>query len=280
MFDSIRPETGALVGEYPYVKAGDGPETLVVIPGIDDALFSGEYGRLGGAAIAYGFRRFLEDYTVYVVSRPRGLPEGSAIADMAADYVTLLEENLGPASVFGLSMGGLIAQEVAISRPELVDRLVLGVAGSRLDPQSTQLSRRLRWYALEHEWTKIRTELSRELYTGWRRRLYPRLSNALGRVRPPTPAVPEDVVISIDAVTDFDSRDRLDQIEPRTIVIGADEDPFFPEPILRETHAGIPDAQLAMFREVKHGVFIERKAAFDNWVLEFLRGETPRMRHY
>ncbi len=279
MFDTLRPETGALAGEYPYVRAGSGPKTLLVIPGIEDALFDGEYGRTGAIAVARTYRRFFEEYTVYVVSRPRDLPEGSSIADMAAIYGELLEAELGPASVLGLSMGGLIAQELALTYPEQVTRLVLGVSGSRIAPEIAQLARRLRWYALEGQWVRIQRELLQTMHTGWRNRLYPRLATAIGRVRPPSPAVPDDVVISMDAVTDFDSRDRLEGIDARTLVIGADEDPFFPERVLRETHAEIPDAQLAMFRGRKHGVFLEKKSAFDNWVLQFLTEERPLAHH-
>ena len=45
-----------------------------------------------------------------------------------ADLVALLEEN-GPASVVGVSVGGRIALEAALARPELVERLVLVGAG-------------------------------------------------------------------------------------------------------------------------------------------------------
>ncbi|WP_255190867.1 alpha/beta fold hydrolase [Natronobeatus ordinarius] len=269
-----RPKTDQLVDRYPHVRVGDGPKTLLVIPGLGDAMFDGEYGRSGAWAVRYSFRRFLDEYTVRVVSRPRGLAEGTSIRELARDYARVLETQIGPASVLGISMGGLIAQELANLRPDLVDRLVLAASGCRLADESVQIGRRLRWYALEEEWTKIRTELLREMYTGYRRTLYPRLSATVGRLRPPTPAEPADVVVSIDAVLEYDGTDRLEEIEPRTLVIGGDEDPFFPEEILRETHAGIPDAQLAMFRNARHGAYLERKEGFDNWVKGFLADET------
>ena len=272
----IRPKTDQLVDRYPHVKVGDGPKTLLVIPGLGDAMFDGEYGALGAWAVRYSFRRFLDEYTVHVLSRPRGLSEGTSIREMARDYARVLETQIGPASVLGISMGGLIAQELANLRPDLVDRLVIAVSGCRLADESVQTVRRLRWYALEEEWTKIRTELLREMHTGYRRTLYPRLSRTVGRLRPPTPADSADVVVSIDAVLEYDGTERLEEIETRTLVIGGDEDPFFPEEILRVTHAGIPDAQLAMFRGARHGAYLERKEGFDNWVKAFLADETIR----
>ena len=49
------------------------------------------------------------------------------IADMAADAAAVIEEAaLGPVHLVGFSMGGLIAQELTVSRPDLVRTLTLG----------------------------------------------------------------------------------------------------------------------------------------------------------
>src|SRR5512143_2388655 len=48
------------------------------------------------------------------------------IADMAEDTAGVIQNlKLGPTHVVGISMGGMIAQELAIRHPELVDKLVL-----------------------------------------------------------------------------------------------------------------------------------------------------------
>lgn len=71
-----RAPTGHLLDRFPYVRAGTGERTLAVLPGFGDAMFDGTYPP-GTNWLLWGyFRRFVDDYTVYVLSRPRHLPEG------------------------------------------------------------------------------------------------------------------------------------------------------------------------------------------------------------
>jgi 3-oxoadipate enol-lactonase len=55
------------------------------------------------------------------------LPAGPfAVADMAADVVAVLDQaGIARAHVLGVSLGGMVAQELAVSHPERVDGLVL-----------------------------------------------------------------------------------------------------------------------------------------------------------
>src|SRR5579859_5668790 len=72
-----------------------------------------------------------EDFRVLLVDN-RGVGESDAppgpytVEMLAADAVTVLDaEGLERAHVLGVSLGGFIAQEIALSYPERVDRLVL-----------------------------------------------------------------------------------------------------------------------------------------------------------
>ena len=79
-----------------------------------------------------------------------------AIQDMAQDVVGLLEElSIAHAHVLGYSMGGAIAQELAIGFPNLVDRLVLLATYDAADPRGADLFR---------GFASLRRDLPREEY--------------------------------------------------------------------------------------------------------------------
>lgn len=261
-------ETGAFDDRFPFVRVGSGSRPLVVFPGIDDAMFDGRYPTAVGWAFRWYFARFVDDFAVYVISRPRELPDGHGIGDMADDYATAVETEIGPANVLGLSMGGMIAQAFAVRHPDLVDRLVLANTGCRFaDPEALD---RFREHASDRDWGRIRAELSAAMFTGGRALAYPPLALTFGRLVAPRPADPADVGISLNAVDAFDSTDRLDAVEARTLVFGGTADPYFPESVLTETADGIRDAGRSFVPGAKHGAFHEHKGTFDRRVDDFL----------
>lgn len=260
--------SGDLLGRFPYVRVGSGPRTLVVFPGLDDAMYSGRFPPGARTAMYWYFSSFVDDCTVYVVSRPRHLPADHDVHDMADDYAGVLEAELGPASVLGVSMGGLIAQSLAARHSDLVDRLVLANTGHRVADLETV--DRFLGYADEHDWAAIRAELSAAMFSDWRSMVYPGVAVTLGRFLAPTPADPDDVRISLEAAREFDGQDLLADVEAPTLVFGGTEDPFFPESVFRQTAEGIPDADLALVRGAKHGAFHEWKPAFESRVVSFL----------
>ena len=88
------------------------------------------------AAIEAQYSVLAETYDVYVIDRRTNLPVSYSIAEMAEDTAAAMDmlavEN---AVVYGVSQGGMIAQEIALRRPELVRKLILRqFANLRLDP--------------------------------------------------------------------------------------------------------------------------------------------------
>ncbi|WP_222918513.1 alpha/beta hydrolase [Natrinema sp. SYSU A 869] len=252
---------------------GHGSRALVVIPGIGDAMFSGAYPPFSGWALATYFARYLDEYTVYLLSRQRGLPAGYDADDAVATHRRALEsiaDESKAIDVIGISMGGLIGQELARWRPELVGHLVLANSGCRLDADAHSTIRRFEKYAREHDWASIRSALAAAMFSDGRAVTYPLTVQTVGRFLQPRPADPADVWRSLEFILEFDSCDRLDEIERPTLVFGGDRDPFFTPSIARETADRIPDGELTLVPGAKHAAFHERKLTFDSRVRSFL----------
>lgn len=267
-----RGETGRLLEEFPYVRVGDGPRTLVIVPGATDPLFDGNYPRIAVHVARQFLHRFVDDYTVYVVNRPRGLTAGTTIRDMGDAYARLIEREFGSADVWGISMGGCIAQQLAVEHPNRVEDLVLGVTGTRIHENGRDHVHEMRRRAYDHDWQSIRAAIVAEMYPDWRSVVYPMMTTTVGRFTLPKPAVPSDVWISLEALLDYDGRKSIGEIGSPTLVIGGEGDPFFPPAILRETAETIPGAELEVIPGAKHGAFLTHKPTFEKRVKAFLEG--------
>src|SRR4029077_20012274 len=73
-----------------------------------------------------------------------GLSTGAApetVAEMAADAASLIDAlGFQQVDLFGFSMGGFVAQQIAVDRPELLRRLILVGTGPRGGDGMGQLS--------------------------------------------------------------------------------------------------------------------------------------------
>jgi pimeloyl-ACP methyl ester carboxylesterase len=268
------PATGHLLDSFPYVRVGSGEKKLVVIPGFGDSMFGGWYPAPTAWALQSYFHRFTDEYTIYLISRPRSLPENYSIDDATEQYGQILDSIPTPADILGISMGGFIGQELAARYPELVEQLVITASGHRVADPGRPTVRRWKAYADRHRWFQIRSELATELYSyrDWRRYTLPPTIQMAGRFVLPRPAVPTDVSRSLTAILEYDGSNTLDNIEADTLVVGGSNDLFFPASILRETADRIPDASVDLIDGAKHGVFDERKRRYDTAVKSFLRG--------
>ncbi|AXS41681.1 alpha/beta fold hydrolase [Breoghania sp. L-A4] len=107
-------------GSLCYRTEGEGPPVLFLCPvGTDTSFWSRQCGTLNDA-----FRLITVDNRG--AGRSSALPDSANTRDMAGDVIALLD-HLGErgVSIVGLALGGLIAQQVALLRPDLAGRLVL-----------------------------------------------------------------------------------------------------------------------------------------------------------
>ncbi|MCF0215854.1 MAG: alpha/beta hydrolase [Fibrobacteraceae bacterium] len=123
--------------EVRYVVFGNGAKSMVVFPGMSvgyvDQLAEGFYAK---------YRKFAQDYKVYLFDRPSNLNEYSSVETMAEDSVAALKIlGLNDFYLIGYSQGGMMCQYIAINHPEMVKKLVLGSTLSKPNETYTQVMR-------------------------------------------------------------------------------------------------------------------------------------------
>ncbi len=196
-----------------------------------------------------------------------------SIRMMAEDAAGLLAElGIEKAHVLGISMGGMIAQELVLNHPQAVQGLVLGCTTPGLS-QGVQPSQEV--LALlapvpgaspeeqyEKAWPAIVTP---EFVEREREFLEEMLRSEL---ETPTPV--DTLGRQLAAIMRFDAYDRLPQIHSPTLIIHGDRDVLVPPKnadILRER---IPSASMRILPEVAHMFFWERPEESAEAIVEFL----------
>ena len=110
-----------------YITFGKGTKPLVMIPGLSTRSING-----AAVSLAYMYRIFAKDYKVYLFDRRANIGESITVRDLAADIAAAMDAlEITKADIFGVSQGGMIAQYLAIDRPDLVNKLVLAVTLSK-----------------------------------------------------------------------------------------------------------------------------------------------------
>ena len=113
--------------QFDYIRFGSGKKPLIMIQGLNTRGIKG-----ASLSLAYMYRIFAKEYTVYLFDRRPVVYDGITVRDMASDIASAMDAlGLKNADVFGTSQGGMIAQYLAIDRPDLVRKLVLAVTLSR-----------------------------------------------------------------------------------------------------------------------------------------------------
>lgn len=110
-----------------YITFGKGSKPLVMIPGLNTRGING-----AANSLAHMYRIFANDYKVYLFDRRAGISEDITVRDLASDVAMAMDAlELTNTDIFGVSQGGMIAQYIAIDRPDLVNKLVLAVTLSK-----------------------------------------------------------------------------------------------------------------------------------------------------
>jgi pimeloyl-ACP methyl ester carboxylesterase len=194
------------------------------------------------------------------------------IADMARDALALADAlELDSFHLLGVSMGGAIAQEIALAAPERVRTLTLAVTfpagGAWARKLSEVWAERVRSISHEAHVDELmllnfsEAFFENEQGVTWLRGMM--LQN-------PHPQPPEAFIRQLEAAGRHDARERLTSLRVPTHVIGAEHDILVPIWKSRELADLIPDARLTVLPGSPHGANVERAEEFNSSVLDFI----------
>jgi pimeloyl-ACP methyl ester carboxylesterase len=258
-----------------YYQAHGQGEALVLIPGL-------------GAGHTAWFRQlpaFKKQHNV-IIFDPRSIgrsdrPEQPYGFKALADDVVALMDHLavGKAHVLGQSLGGAVAQEVAISYPDRVLKLVLvsslsPVVGGDTSFISPALIEQFGHQegATQIDSSKVNTGKTMSVLVGlsfdkWAYRTAMQFLSRFFVKREMFDGLSDQ----IRAMSGHSTIDRLHLIEAQTLVITGAEDRIVAPRASEVLAAKIPNARLVMVEGGSHGFNVEMSSRLNREVLDFLR---------
>ncbi len=259
--------------ELHHVRRGEG-EPLLLVQG------------MSGTHLSWGepFLSALERDFALVAYDHRGIGESGrldgdfTIADLADDAARLLDRlGLGAAHVLGVSMGGMVAQELALRHPARVRTLTLGCtysggSGSALTDPAIFQRLTASWQSGDRE---------RILRAAWEINVsagFAGNDEAWTAFRDAALALPVPITVvmaQLRAISGHDTSERLREIAAPTLVIHGTEDRMLDVANGRRIAERIPSAGLEELEGVGHLFWIEQPERSAALVREHARAASP-----
>ena len=196
------------------------------------------------------------------------------IPDMAEDTIRLMNAlRIEQAHVLGLSLGGMIAQEMAIRHPERIKGLILVVTlcgGPHQVVAEDAVREKLLRMVFEGS-ADARIKAIEVFFAP--RTINERLQivQAYAEVSMKHPAGLEILQRQYEAVARHDTYDRLDRIKAQTLVLTGEEDMLIPPGNSEILAERIPGAELRVIPGGGHQIMIEQPQACNRAIVAFLQ---------
>lgn len=210
-----------------------------------------------------------------------------AITKMADETAGLLDHlGIPSANVLGLSMGGMIAQELALRHPGKVDRLVLAATFPRPDDHQRQVQQNIMdaFGATMSDTGEISVDMSNVNPIMFFQQLLPLVftpefinTQLMQLMQMFSGALQHGfdlnaIMAQAAAIRSHDTVERLDQIKAPTLVLHGDSDRLIPVENGELLAKHIPGAKLTKVPGGSHGFNFEQQQNFNTAVLDFFGG--------
>lgn len=253
-----------------YFKFGRGEKTLVILPGLSVQSVMGS-----ADAVADAYQILTDDFTIYLFDRRKELPASYSIHEMAQDTAEAMRVlGLENVCLFGTSQGGMIAMDIAINHPELVQKLVLGSTSACVTEEN---------YGTVEEWIRLaKAGDATELYLAFGDAVYPRevfeqyrelLADAAKTV---TPDELNRFIILAEGMKGFNVTDDLSKIACPVLTIGSADDQVLGADAtaqIAERLKDRPDFEMYMYDGYGHAAY-DTAPDYKERLLRFLAPES------
>jgi 3-oxoadipate enol-lactonase len=198
-------------------------------------------------------------------------PEGPyTVKIMAEDVISLMDYlNINKAHVLGVSMGGMIAQEIALNHPERIRKLILGSTYACHDHESNGMTQD----TVEAAKLPVRKGMSRLLDLAFDKSLFKIIFVPYWKFM--CSFLGESEAIGLEgqkqACLEYNSLAGLSRINVPTLVIAEAKDRVIKPTSSDVIAKNIPKARLVKAQNGSHSCFMEMSTMFNVEVLNFLR---------
>ena len=248
-----------------YISFGTGKRILIMIPGLGDGMMTVKGKAL---PLAWEYRMFAKDFTVYMFSRKNELEEGYCIRDMARDMKIAMDKlGIKNADIMGVSQGGMIAEYMAIDYPEVVNKLILVVTIGRQNECIQSNVKRWIELAEQNRYGEAMKDITVRMYTPEYVRKYRLVLGALGLF--PGPKNRIRFLRMAKSCIEHSLYEELKQIKAPTLIIGGERDQTVTGEASKEIAEQIDNSELYMYAEYGHGLYSEAKD-FNQRIYKFL----------
>lgn len=251
-----------------YDVQGEGPP-LLLVNGLG-------FGRWGWFKQIPSFTRHFRTIT-FDVRGERDLSNG--VADLTGEVVALLDHlGVGKTHVLGTSLGGFVAQELALVRPDLVDRLVLvctsygGRGPQAMSPGALADMMGIGTFSAEAAARKALEAATGDAYRAEKPEEFEKIVHWRLADSPSAVSYYEQA----KAGARFDLSGAVEHITSPTLVIHGAQDRYVPPANARALADAIPGAKLRVLEDAGHLVFVERFADVNREVVRFLKSRDAR----
>jgi 3-oxoadipate enol-lactonase len=201
-------------------------------------------------------------------------PEGPYTFQLLADDVLALLDSLEIEKVHfvGLSMGGMIGQELALRHPDRLLSLTLSDTSARTPQEAAKV-----W---EQRIEQVKREGLKPLLEGTMERWF---TDAFRKSRPPLYEAIEQQFLHtpvagyigcVQAIMKLDNLDRLSSIRTPTLILVGEEDPGTPVSVAEEIHKRISGSRLAVIPQARHLPNVEQAERWNRELETFLSSLT------